>query len=110
MWTTAAPACAASSAEVAICCGVMGSPGCCSGFVRLPVTAQVIMVFRACMINLAVILGKAPPAVDNRHARHKRQVCRTCLDRSGDVVGGTDASKGGGRRDLFVKVRPASGH
>src|SRR3954452_13876141 len=40
----AAPASAASSADVAICSGVIGRCGDCSGFVRLPVIAQVMMV------------------------------------------------------------------
>ena len=40
----AAPASAASSADVAICSGVIGRYGDCSGLVRLPVMAQVMMV------------------------------------------------------------------
>ena len=47
MWAIAAPALAASIAAAAICSGVIGSPGCCSGLVMLPVTAQVMMVFSA---------------------------------------------------------------
>jgi len=45
MWTIAAPAARASSAAAAICLGVTGSFGCCSGFTRLPVSAQEIIVF-----------------------------------------------------------------
>ena len=47
MWAIAAPAWAASIAAVAICSGVIGRPGCCSGLVRLPVTAQVMMTWSA---------------------------------------------------------------
>src|SRR5258707_2542967 len=45
----AAPASAASSADVAICSGVIGRCGDCSGFVRLPVMAQVMMLLPVVM-------------------------------------------------------------
>ncbi|MDT4852166.1 hypothetical protein FQZ97_863870 [compost metagenome] len=45
MCTCAAPASAAARHSSAICTGVIGRCGVCSGFTRLPVTAQVMSVF-----------------------------------------------------------------
>ena len=50
MWAIAAPAFAASIAAAAICAGVIGRPGCCSGLVMLPVTAQVMMTLSEAMV------------------------------------------------------------
>ena len=44
-WTTAAPALAASRAELAICSGVTGMAGCLPTVSPPPVTAQVMMTF-----------------------------------------------------------------
>jgi hypothetical protein len=45
MWTMAAPASAAPNADSAICSGMIGKCGVCSGLVRLPVMAQVMKIF-----------------------------------------------------------------
>src|SRR4051794_16547666 len=58
MWAMAAPASAASSADVAICSGVIGRYGDCSGLVRLPVMAQVMMVLPVMKSNDPLLLQR----------------------------------------------------
>jgi hypothetical protein len=62
MWTIAAPALAASSAEVAICSGDTGTAGFFPVVSADPVTAQVITIFRdmgSPVVWPAVIQGRA---------------------------------------------------
>src|SRR5580698_3766637 len=54
MWTMAAPALAASSAEAAICSGVTGTAGLRDGVSADPVTAHAIITLR-CMVRLPTV-------------------------------------------------------
>ena len=54
MWTIVAPAPAASIEASAICAGVTGRPGCWSGLVMLPVTAQLMMTLSTRPFSLAL--------------------------------------------------------
>ena len=74
MWAIAAPALAASIAAVAICSGVIGRPGCWSGLVMLPVTAQVMMILSAIGSPLRLASARRrdyarPPLPPDRRAR-----------------------------------------
>src|SRR5450830_309821 len=99
MWATAAPSRPASSAAWAICCGVIGSPGCWSGRVILPVTAQVIMTFFCMTIPLQT---KAAAAVDlNGGAGRIFQRGGAGFHRSRHIVGRADPLQRGSG-SLFV--------
>src|SRR5262249_36308725 len=60
MWTIAAPALAASMADVAICCGVTGTAGFFPGVSADPVTAHEIITLRA--INPPPIVAALQPS------------------------------------------------
>src|SRR3954468_7278381 len=104
MWTAAAPSSAAPRHSLAMCSGVMGRCGVCSGLVRLPVTAQVMKV-------LAFIMGllEGAPAVDHEDlAGGEAKGGGARLDGGGHVVGGADALEGRGGGGLRVEVGAAS--
>ncbi len=80
MWTIEAPAPAASIAASAICAGVIGRPGCWSGLVMLPVTAQLMMTLSTGLslrpARLLEAEGYAKPPVAASRARPATLPCR----------------------------------
>src|SRR5436309_2899297 len=107
MCTMAAPASAASRLAVAICSGVIGRPGCCSGLVRLPVTAQVMMTFGCMWFSFGLL--EMPATVDLDHGSGgEAQRGRARFDGGRDVFRGAEPLEWCGGGCLVIPGRIAT--